>query len=126
MTVVVMSKKILVLDDDKNILEIISFVLEDSGFIVKTLANGETILDEIRKFHPDLILMDIMLADMDGRVICQKLKRNSETETLPVILISATHNVSDILKQSGAPNDFIEKPFDIEHLISRVKNQFAA
>jgi DNA-binding response OmpR family regulator len=121
-----MSKKILVLDDDKDILEILSFVLEDSGFIVKTLSNGETIVDEIRKFHPDLVLMDIMLADMDGRVICQKLKRSSETETLPVILISASHNVSDTLKQSGAPNDFIAKPFDIEYLISRVKNQFAA
>jgi DNA-binding response OmpR family regulator len=59
-------------------------------------------------------------------VICQKLKRSSETETLPVILISASHNVSDTLKQSGAPNDFIAKPFDIEYLISRVKNQFAA
>jgi DNA-binding response OmpR family regulator len=121
-----MSKKILVLDDDKGILDVISYVLEDSGYIVRTLSSGETILDEIRKFHPDLILMDIMLADMDGRIICQDLKGNSETKTLPVILISASHNVADTLKQIGAPNDFIAKPFDIEHLISRIKNQFAA
>jgi DNA-binding response OmpR family regulator len=122
----VMSKKILVLDDDKGILDVISYVLEDSGYIVRTLSSGETIVDEIRKFHPDLILMDIMLADMDGRIICQDLKGNSETKTLPVILISASHNVADTLKQIGAPNDFIAKPFDIEHLISRIKNQFAA
>jgi two-component system phosphate regulon response regulator PhoB len=121
-----MCKKILVLDDDKDILEILSFVLEDSGFIVKALLNGETILDEIREFHPDLILMDIMLADMDGRVICQELKTSSETKSLPVILISASHNVSDTLKQSGAPNDFIAKPFDIGHLISKVKSQIDA
>jgi DNA-binding response OmpR family regulator len=121
-----MGKKILVLDDDKEILDVISYVLEDSGYIVRTLSSGETILDEIRKFHPDLVLMDIMLADMDGRIICQDLKGSSETKTLPIILISASHNVADTLKQIGAPNDFIAKPFDIEHLISRIKNQFAA
>ncbi|SDF75110.1 sigma-B regulation protein RsbU (phosphoserine phosphatase) [Mucilaginibacter pineti] len=63
------------------------------------------------------------MAEMDGRLICRDLKSNSETEFLPVILISATHNVADTLKQSGAPNDFIAKPFDIETLVSKVNEQ---
>jgi DNA-binding response OmpR family regulator len=121
-----MSKKILVLDDDSSILDVISYVLEDAGYTVQTLSSGETILEVIRNFHPDLVLMDIMLADMDGRVICRELKGSLETEMLPEILISATHNLSDTLKQLGAPNDSIAKPFDIENLISRVKNQLAA
>ena len=125
LTQTAMEKKILVLDDDEGILDVVSFILEDTGFIVKTLSSGEAIFDEIKLFHPDLVLMDIMLADMDGRIICQQLKSNAETEALPVILISASHNVSESLKQSGAPNDFIAKPFDVEFLISKVKNQLS-
>jgi DNA-binding response OmpR family regulator len=121
-----MSKKILVVDDDHSILDVISFVLEDAGYIVQTLSSGETVLAVIRKFHPDLVLMDIMLADMDGRLICQELKGNLETEDLPVILISATHNLADTLRQLGAPNDFLAKPFDIEILVSKVRDQLAA
>jgi DNA-binding response OmpR family regulator len=121
-----MAKKILVLDDDNGILDVITYVLEDAGYIVHSLSSGEAILEEIRKFNPDLVLMDIMLADLDGRVICRNLKGSLETEALPVILISATHNVADTLKQLGAPNDFIAKPFDIENLINKVKEQLAA
>lgn len=118
-----MEKKILVLDDDEGILDVLSYILQDSGYVVKTLLSGEAIFEEIKQFHPDLVLMDIMLADMDGRIICRELKSKAETEFLPVILISASHNVADSLKQSGAPNDFIAKPFDINFLIKKVKNQ---
>lgn len=119
-----MKRKILVLDDDDGILEVISYVLNDSGFVVKTLSTGKCIFEEIKRFHPDLVLMDIMLAEMDGRVICQELKSKAETEALPVILISASHNVYGNPNHKGAPNDFIAKPFDIDHLVRIVKNQF--
>jgi len=120
-----MSKKILVLDDDEGILDVISFILQDTGYTVKVLSSGKTIFDEVKHFHPDLVLMDIMLGDMDGRMICQELKRQQATENLPVILISASHNVSETLNQAGAPNDFIAKPFDIDHLVDKIRSQLS-
>ncbi|SDF49733.1 Response regulator receiver domain-containing protein [Mucilaginibacter pineti] len=116
-----MKQKILVLDDDQDILEIISYILLDKGYEVETLNTGEDVFKVIQQFHPDLILMDVMLGNMDGRVICRHIKSSLETENVPVILISASHNLSQSLKQDGAPNDFIAKPFDIDDLIKKVE-----
>lgn len=121
-----MKQKILVLDDDPDILEIISYILRDKGYEVVTLDSGEKIFSAICKFNPDLVLMDVMLGDMDGRLICRDIKNMSEMQTLPVILISASHNLADSLRQEGAPNDFIAKPFDIDYLIRKVAGQLDA
>lgn len=115
-----MSKKILVLDDDNDILELIILILSESGYEVKALTNGERVFEEIKDFQPDLILMDVMLAGMDGRSICQSIRANKLTSFLPVILISGTHFVETSLDLPGAPNDFVGKPFDIDHLLSRL------
>lgn len=121
-----MKQKILVLDDDADILEVISYILEDKGYEVVTLSGGEEIFQTIRQFHPDLVLMDVMLGSMDGRMICHELKDHSDTQALPVILISASHDLARSLSQEGAPNDFIAKPFDVDHLITKVEQQLAA
>ncbi len=121
-----MSKKILIIDDDPDILEILSFVLIEGGYEVRTLSCGDTVFDAIKNFQPDLILMDVMLAGMDGRVICKEIKENLLTYFLPVILISGTHDLAESLLLPGAPNDFIAKPFDIGHLLVRVEKQLAA
>jgi DNA-binding response OmpR family regulator len=118
-----MNKKILVLDDDEDILDILSFILKDSGYEIQTLDNGEKVFDAIRKFKPDLVLMDVMLAGMDGRVICKRIKDTESTHDLPVILISGTHDLARSLDQQGAPNDFVAKPFDVDFLLERIKNQ---
>ncbi|AYL95180.1 response regulator [Mucilaginibacter celer] len=118
-----MGKRILILDDDQDILDVVSYLLTDSGFEVKSLSSGEQVKAVISEFNPDLVLMDVMLADMDGRVICSKLKEDENTHHIPVILISGTHNLSDSLNQKGAPNDFIPKPFDIDVLLNKVKDQ---
>ena len=118
-----MKNKILVLDDDPDILDIISYILLEKGYEVETLNRGIDIFNAIQNFNPDLILMDVMLGDMDGRVIWSNIKNSSETQSLPIILISASHNLSESLKQDGAPNDFIAKPFDIEHLVKKVEDQ---
>jgi len=120
-----MSKKILVLDDDKDILEILSFLLLDSGYQVKTLSCGDTIFEDIKSFQPDLILMDVMLAGLDGRSICRSIKENHLTYFLPVILISGTHDLADSLHFPGAPNDFIAKPFDVDYLLAKVEKQLS-
>jgi DNA-binding response OmpR family regulator len=87
--------------------------------------HGKTIFDEIRDFEPNLILMDVMLADMDGRTICRDIKANQLTATLPVILISGSHNLSDSLHVQGAPNNFVAKPFELAYLLSKVARQIS-
>ena len=119
----IMGKKILILDDDPDILEILSLVLMESGYKVRALTCGDTVFDDIKDFQPDLILMDVMLAGMDGRAICKKIKENHLTYYLPVILISETHDLAKSLALPGAPNDFVAKPFDITHLLARVEKQ---
>jgi DNA-binding response OmpR family regulator len=121
-----MSKKILILDDDDDILEILSFLLSENGYEIKTLSCGDTVFDDIKDFRPDLILMDVMLAGLDGRSICRNIKENHLTSFLPVILISATHDLAYSLNQSGGPNDFISKPFDLDDLLAKIKSQLAA
>ncbi|MDO3645246.1 response regulator transcription factor [Mucilaginibacter sp. L3T2-6] len=118
-----MGKRILLLDDDQGILDIVSYLLVDSGFEVETQANGEAVFAVIGDFQPDLVLMDVMLAEMDGRLICRALKANVLTGHIPVILISGTHDLAQSLHQQGAPNDFLAKPFDLDVLLNKVNAQ---
>jgi len=118
-----MGKRILILDDDQDILDVVSYLLTDSGFDVQTLSTGEQVFSTINQFNPDLVLMDVMLANLDGRVICRNLKEGKNTHHIPVILISGTHDLAHSLHQKGAPNDFIPKPFDIDLLLNKIKEQ---
>jgi DNA-binding response OmpR family regulator len=120
-----MNKKILVVDDDPDILEILSLFLVESGYDVRMLCRGDTVIDDIREFQPDLVLMDVMLAGMDGRAICKRIKDNYLTYLLPVILISGTHDLAESLHQLGAPNDFVAKPFDMGYLLERIERQLS-
>jgi len=121
-----MNKKILIIDDDPDILDILSLLLAGEGYEVRALSCGDTVFDDIKDFQPDLILMDVMLAGMDGRAICKSIKENHLTSFLPVILLSGTHDLDKSLDLPGAPNDFVAKPFDIYHLLARIENQLAA
>jgi DNA-binding response OmpR family regulator len=119
-------QRILAVDDDKDILEVLQLILEDSGYEVETLADGHLLFDKIEKNQPDLIILDIMLGNMDGRDLCRDVKANKGTHDIPVILLSASHAITNSLKQNGNPDDFIAKPFDIDELIQRVERQLAA
>lgn len=118
--------RILAVDDDKDILEVLQFILEDSGYQVNTLSDGHQLFDKIYEQQPDLILMDIMLGGLDGRDLCKNVKLNFKTHGIPVIMISASHNLSDVLKQECAPDDFLAKPFDIHTLLNKIQRQLAA
>jgi DNA-binding response OmpR family regulator len=119
-------QRILAVDDDNDILEILQYILEESGYEVSTLADGHFLFDSIREHHPDLIILDIMLGNMDGRKLCRDVKSQTDTYKIPVILISASHSVVDTLKQNGNPDDFLAKPFDISTLLNKVARQLAA
>jgi len=113
-------RRILAVDDDNDILEVLQFILEDSGYEVDTLSDGHHLMEKIREKMPDLILLDIMLGDLDGRELCKTVKKEGSTHHIPVIMISASHNIENTINQEGAPNDFIAKPFDISHLLSKI------
>jgi len=113
-------RRILAVDDDSDILEVLQYILEDSGYEVDTLSDGHYLFDKIKDHEPDLILLDIMLGNMDGRELCKDVKTKRETHDIPVILVSASHNVSSST-QEGAPDAFLEKPFDISELLATIK-----
>jgi DNA-binding response OmpR family regulator len=121
-----MSKKILAVDDDHDIVDVIKIILEDEGYEVSTLTNGRNILDIISLIRPDLILLDVMLGGMDGREICKSIKDHPIFKYIPVVMISASHNLQSVLKLPGSPNDFLSKPFDIDHLVNKVRTQLGA
>jgi DNA-binding response OmpR family regulator len=118
-----MSQRILILDDDPDLLQVLSILLVDSGYEVLALASGEKVFESIKSFHPNLVLMDVMLAGMDGRAICRSIKERPNTLALPVILISASGGLAQSMLQRGAPNDYLAKPFDLNFLLEKIKNQ---
>lgn len=121
-----MPKRILAVDDDNDIVDIIKIILEDEGYEVATLTNGRDVLKMIQVDRPDLILLDVMLGGIDGRDICKAIKSDDQLRDIPVVMISASHNLHNLLTEQNAPNDFLAKPFDIDNLVKKVNEQFAA
>ena len=119
-------RRILAVDDDNDIVDIIKIILEDEGYEVSTLTNGREVMQTISLQRPDLILLDVMLGGIDGRDICRAIKGDASLKDIPIVMISASHNLHNLLNEKGSPNDFIAKPFDIDHLIKKVNAQFAA
>jgi DNA-binding response OmpR family regulator len=112
-------KKIFIADDDADILEIISIMLETQGYKVVTNNNAKDILEYIANELPDLILLDIWMSGLDGRTICEQLKSNNATKNIPVIFISANSNIKAITKEYNA-DGFISKPFEMDYLFNVV------
>lgn len=116
------NEKILVVDDEPNILELIKFNLENNGFKVITACNGERALEMIKAENPDLILLDVMLPGVDGFELCKIIRRKNETSDIPIILITAkSEEIDKILGLEIGADDYITKPFSVRELIARVK-----
>ncbi|HTI58226.1 response regulator transcription factor [Mucilaginibacter sp.] len=120
-------RRILAVDDNEDILDIMKLILEDCGYEVETLTDGNAIFEAIKQTHPDLILLDVMLGNADGRELCKEIKARTEMQDIPVILVSASHQVAErFTLNSGAPDDFLAKPFDINDLLAKVEHNLAA
>lgn len=117
--------KILVVDDDTDILSVMEMLLTMKGFQVEVTSKGDNIFGKVDSFKPNLILLDVLLSGHDGRTICRQLKSNAETRHIPVIMFSAHPGAAASITEYGA-NDFISKPFDVNHLIQKVKEQIQA
>lgn len=114
--------RILVVDDDVDILSVMEILLTMKGFEVEVIAKGENIFPKIETFKPDLILLDVLISGFDGRSICRKLKENNDTKQIPVIMFSAHPGAAATIAEYGA-NDFIAKPFDVTNLLAKVNAQ---
>lgn len=121
-----MNKKILIVDDNELIVEVMSYILINSGYEVSSLPNGDRVVEEVKNTHPDLLIIDAIMPGMDGRDICKILKLNKDTQDLPVIICSSEDNLDAALTQVGPPNDVLHKPFDMSALINKVEVQLAA
>jgi len=115
-------RKVLVVDDDAEIVELIVEVLERDGrFEVKTASSGYEAGMATQRFRPELILLDYMLPDVNGNVVCQTIRRNPEFENIKIIIVSGVVKEDEIaqLLKSGA-EDFIRKPFNIAELTDKI------
>ncbi|KXG78465.1 Alkaline phosphatase synthesis transcriptional regulatory protein PhoP [Fervidicola ferrireducens] len=114
--------KILVVDDEPFIVELVKFNLESAGYEVITASDGHEALKLIEKEHPDLIILDIMLPGIDGMEICRALRFKRETRDIPVILLTAkTGEIDKVLGLEMGADDYITKPFSPRELVARVR-----
>jgi two-component system response regulator VicR len=112
-------RKVLIVDDEKPISDIIKFNLSKEGYHVLTAFDGEDALNQVRSFQPDLVLLDVMLPRLDGFQVLRKLR---ETSQVPVIMLTAKEEeVDKVLGLELGADDYITKPFGMRELIARVK-----
>jgi len=116
------TKKILVVDDEPDLLELVSYNLKKEGYKVVTAPDGEDALEKVRKGPFDLIILDLMLPGIQGVELCRMIRKNPKTEAVPIIMLTARGEVSDRVRglETGA-DDYLVKPFNPKELLARVK-----
>ncbi len=117
-----MKEKILIVEDEKDIIKMLRYNLEKEGFKVIDASDGEDAQDLALRQHPDLILLDLMLPGMDGLEVCKALKKESKTCSIPIIMLTAKSQESDkVVGLELGADDYITKPFSPRELIARIK-----
>jgi Response regulators consisting of a CheY-like receiver domain and a winged-helix DNA-binding domain len=114
--------KILIVDDEKDIVELVSYNLEKEGFKTVKAYDGEAALGMVRSAKPDLMILDLMLPKMNGLDVCRAIRRNPETANLPIIMLTAKGDEIDkIIGLEIGADDYVTKPFSVKELIARVR-----
>jgi DNA-binding response OmpR family regulator len=122
-----MRQRILVVDDESDMVELVSFNLKAEGYDVITASNGLEALNQARSALPDLILLDLMLPELDGLAVCEILHRLPSTARIPVIMITAwTSELSRIIGLETGAEDYLTKPFSPRELMLRVNRTLRA
>lgn len=112
--------RILVVEDDPDLLEVIQLILEEENYKVFPLMTGRPVFRIIEEFKPDLILMDIKLDGMDGRAIFREIRTRKDTAHLPVILTSGGFSEDYIMREHLLSDDYLEKPFEMSVMLKKV------
>lgn len=108
-------KKVFIFDDNSDILELCTFILEDAGYEIKTSSTSNNIIDQVSAYIPDIIFMDNWLPDVGGIEATRELKNHDQLKNIPVIYFSANNDVMSLADQAGA-DGYLSKPFDIQEL----------
>ena len=118
-------ERVLIVDDDPDILKLVSYNLNQAGFHVATATSGVAALDAVESYRPDLIILDIMLPDLDGLEVCRKLRRQEKSRRIPIIMLTArTQEVDRVVGFELGADDYVMKPFSPRELVLRVKSIF--
>ena len=117
-----MNGKIFIIEDETSIIQLVQHNLKKNGFIVSSSLNGNDGLKELKKFQPDLLLLDWMLPDLSGIEICKNIRKDNSFKNLPVIMLTAKGEEEDKIKglNSGV-DDYLTKPFSFNELMARIK-----
>lgn len=113
-------KRIIVVDDDEEVLDTIQLILELGGYDVEPITNADEVFDTIKRFNPDLIILDIVLGKLDGRTINSQIKNNSSTKNIPVLMMSGLYQPGEIKLLDTPPDDFLSKPFKMDVLLEKI------
>jgi DNA-binding response OmpR family regulator len=116
-----MAKKILIADDEPNIVVSLEFLMKQKGYVVKVVTNGEEVLQAVADFGPDLILLDVMMPRMSGYDVCQKVRENPAWSAIRIIMLSAKGRDVEVNKGMAVGADaYVTKPFSTKDLIAQV------
>ena len=114
--------KVLVVDDEEHIRQLVGLYLTKEGFAVETAADGHAALSKVNAVKPDLVVLDLMLPGLDGWAVCRELRRSPMTEHLPIIMLTARDDLVDrILGLELGADDYLTKPFNPRELVARVR-----
>ena len=117
-----MVRKILVVDDEAVLVETIAYNLEQAGYAVVTAADGVSALEAAQREKPDLIILDLMLPEMDGLEVCRQLRRESNTSTTPIMMLTAKgEEIDKVVGLEVGADDYVTKPFGRRELLARVR-----
>lgn len=118
------NKKVFVFDDNTDILELCTIILQDAGYDIKTSSTSNNIIDQVMGYTPDIIFMDNWLPDVGGIDATRALKNHDLLKSIPVIYFSANNDVKSLAEQAGA-DGYLSKPFDIQELEDIISKHLA-
>ncbi|MCX5777803.1 MAG: response regulator [Elusimicrobia bacterium] len=120
-------KKILIVDDDFDSIDTLQMILENSGYIVLIALNGASGIQMAHEHKPDIIILDVMMPDMNGYQVCEKLKSDADTQYIPVIMLTGRDKGEDVTTALDKQADWlVTKPYDVRYLMSKVASFLGA
>jgi DNA-binding response OmpR family regulator len=116
-----MAKKVLIVDDEPNIVAALEYLLQRNGYEVRSASNGEQALREVEAFAPDLVLLDIMMPQQSGYDVCQRIRERTEWDRVRILMLSAKGREAEVSKGLSLGADlYITKPFSNAELVARI------